>query len=107
MLDALHVGSGQNPAGQPQDLRVTLRDGAATERAIRVSKFAEVPFPDTRDIAAFTKSALCTIRIPLSAWTIRCLGIPEVNLTDVTTLRFEFAEKPTGEVEIDSIQFTN
>jgi hypothetical protein len=55
----------------------------------------------------FTKSALTTIRIPLSAYTIKCLGVDEVDLTSIVTLRFELAEKPTGEIEIDSIQFTN
>jgi len=30
----------------------------------------------------------------------------QVDLTDVTTLSLEFAEKGTGEIAIDSIQFT-
>ena len=99
--------SAHNPANQAQDLRVTLTDATNTARAIRVSKFAEVPYPDVREMNVYTKSALRTIRIPLSAWTIRCLGIPEVNLATVTNVKFEFAEKPAGEVAIDSIQFTN
>ncbi|MFP5248078.1 MAG: hypothetical protein ACLGH0_15400, partial [Thermoanaerobaculia bacterium] len=101
------AGSMDNPANQPQDLRVTLTDGTSTARAIRVSKFAEVPYPDVREWSSLTKSALRTIRIPLSAYTIRCLGVPEVNLTDVRSIRFEFDEKPAGEIAVDSIQFTN
>jgi hypothetical protein len=100
------VDSASNPAGQPQDLRVTLTDGLAVSRAIRVSKFMEIPFPDVRQMNDLTKSALQTIRIPLTAYTIRCLGVPEVNLTNVVSVKFEFAEKPTGEIAIDSLQFT-
>ncbi|MEA2464862.1 MAG: hypothetical protein QOJ98_2609 [Acidobacteriota bacterium] len=99
--------SASNPSGQPQDLRVTLTGSNGKSRAIRVSKLAEIPHPDLREYASFTKSALCTIRIPLSAYTIKCLGVDEVDLTSIVSVRFELAEKPTGEIEIDSIQFTN
>jgi hypothetical protein len=50
---------------------------------------------------------MCTVRIPLSAYHIHCLNVDQVDLTDITTLSFQFAEKPTGEVEIDSVQFSN
>lgn len=99
--------SASNPSGQSQDLRVTLTGSDGKSRAIRVSKLAEIPHPDLREYASFTKSALCTIRIPLSAYTIKCLGVDEVDLTSIVSVRFELAEKPTGEIEIDSIQFTN
>ena len=69
------VGSASNPASQAQDLRLTLVDGGAHSRAIRVSKFAEVPFPYVRGIASLVKSAMCTIRIPLAAYTIHCLNV--------------------------------
>jgi hypothetical protein len=102
----LKVGSASNPAGQPQDFRVTLIDGAGKVRAIRVSKFAEIPFPDVRGYASYTKSAMRTIRIPMSAYTIRCLGIDEVDTTDIRSLTFEFAEKMTGEIALDSVAAT-
>ena len=101
------VGSASNPANQVQDLRLTLIDGGGHARAIRVSKLAEVPFPYVRGFATYVKSAMCTVRIPLGAYTIHCLGVDQVDVTNVTTLIFEFAEKVTGEIEIDSIQFTN
>lgn len=104
---AQRVDSASNPMGQAQDLRVTLTDGAGISRAIRVSKLAEVPYPDVREYNSYTKSAMCTVRIPISAYTIRCLNVPEVNVADVVSVRFEFAEKLTGEIEIDSLQFTN
>jgi hypothetical protein len=101
------VDSASNPAGQPQDLRVTLTDGGGNLRAIRVSKLGSVPYPDVRYYNVFTKSSMSTVRIPLSAYTIHCLGVPDVDLTNVVSVRFEFAEKPTGEVAVDSIQFTD
>ncbi len=101
------VNSVSNPAGQAQDLQLTLTDGGGHSRAIRVSKLAEIPYPHVRGYSIYTKSAMCTIRIPLAAYTIHCLNVDQVDLTNITTMAFEFAEKVTGEIEIDSIQFTN
>jgi hypothetical protein len=101
------VDSASNPASQAQDLRVTLTDGGGTSRAIRVSKLAEIPYPDVRGYNVYTKSAMRTVRIPMRSYTIRCLGVPEVDITNVVSITFEFAEKATGEIEIDSLQFTN
>jgi hypothetical protein len=101
------VDSASNPVDQAQDLRLTLTDGAGHSRAIRISKLVEIPYPYVRGIAYLVKSAMCTIRIPLAAYHIHCYNVDQVDLTDVTTLSFQFAEKVTGEIEIDSIQFTN
>ncbi|OPY86395.1 MAG: hypothetical protein A4E72_01675 [Syntrophus sp. PtaU1.Bin208] len=60
-----------------------------------------------RGVASLVKSAMCTIRIPLSAYSIHCYNVDQVDLTNITTLSFQFSEKATGEIEIDSIQFTN
>ena len=48
----------------------------------------------------YTKSALRTVRIPLSVYAIKCLGVDAVDLTNIVSLTFEFDEKPTGEIEI-------
>ena len=101
------VNSASNPANQAQDLRLTLFDSGGHSRAIRISKFAEIPYPHVRGIASVIKSAMCTIRIPLAAYTIHCFLVDQVDLTSITTLIFEFGEKVAGEIEIDSIQFTN
>jgi hypothetical protein len=100
------VNSPSNLVNQAQDLRLTLTDGSGHSRAIRVSKLAEIPYPYIRGFASLVKSAMCTIRIPLSAYHIHCLNVDKVDLTNITTLSFQFAEKVTGEIEIDSIQFT-
>jgi hypothetical protein len=60
-----------------------------------------------RGIAGLVKSAMCTIRIPLVAFSIHCYNVDQVDLSNITTLVFEFAEKTAGEIEIDSLQFTN
>jgi hypothetical protein len=101
------VDSASNPANQTQDLRLTLIDAASKSRAIRISKLTEIPYPDVRGNNFLTKSALRTIRIPLSIYAIKCLGVDEVDLTNIVSVTFEFLEKATGEIEIDSVQFTN
>lgn len=99
--------SASNPANQPQNLRVALRDGTGNERAVRVGAFSEVPYPDVRVDNAYTKSALATVRIPLASYTIVCAGQVKVDLTDVVNLALAFSETPSGEVEIDEIEFTS
>ncbi len=101
------VNSASNPVNQPQDLQLTLADGGGHSRAIRISKIAEIPYPYVRGFASLTKSAMCAIRIPLDAYYIHCYNVDQVDLTNITTLSFQFAEEMTGEIEISSIQFTN
>ncbi|SEL94027.1 Alpha/beta hydrolase family protein [Syntrophus gentianae] len=101
------VNSASNPANMVQDLRLTLTDAGGHSRQIRISKLDEIPYPHVRGVASLVKSAMCTIRIPLSAYSIHCYNVDQVDLTNVTTLSFQFSEKATGEIEIDSIQFTN
>ena len=108
------AGSGANPVDQLQDMHVRLSmPGGGNSRALRVGYFNTIPFPskpeyitgyDT-DEAPNTKSALKTIRIPLYGWTIKCLNVPIVDLTNVESVTFEFNSKPTGEIEIDDIEF--
>jgi Carbohydrate binding domain (family 11) len=100
------VGSPHNAANQGQNLRVALKDSAGNERAVRVSAFAEIPYPDPHPWG-FTKSAMTTIRIPLKSYTIVCAGQPQVDLKKVASLSFAFSEKVTGEVEIDEVAFSN
>jgi len=100
------VNSASNPNGQAQDLRVTLTDGNGNSRAIRVSKIAEIPWPDMRDIDMYRKSAMCTIRIPMRSYTIKCLNIIAVDITNVVSVKFDFSEVATGQIAIDSVQFT-
>lgn len=96
-----------NPTNLAANLRVALRDGSGNERAIRVSAFAEIPFPQQRDNPDKILSMMRSVRIPLTAYTIVCLGVPRVDLTDVTRITFLFSEQPTGALEMDDLCFTN
>jgi Chlorophyllase enzyme len=100
-------GSGQNPVDQAQDCFVRLTDGAGKSRAIRVSTFTDVPYPYVRGEGDLIKSALKSVRIPLASFVIANLGADDVDLTNVDSLSFEFDVfgYPTGEIEINDIQF--
>ncbi|MBK8924117.1 MAG: hypothetical protein IPM81_21955 [Saprospirales bacterium] len=100
-------GSASNPANQDQDLRVNLKDGANNERAVRVSPFARIPYPDQRPNASNRKSAMVTVRIPLKSYSIVCAGLPQLDLTNITTLALKFSQNSGGEIDVDSIEFTN
>lgn len=95
-----------NPANQPTNFRVALRDGAGNERAIRVSAFAEIPFPQQRVNTDNIVSIFRTVRIPLTSYTIVCLGVPKVDLTNITKITFQFSEQASGSIELDDLCFT-
>jgi len=99
--------SASNPAGIPQDLYLALRDGGGMSRAIRVSRLAEIPPPHERHYSIYTKSAMRTVRIPLAVYKIAVLGTVPIDLTNVENISFEFNANPTGEIEIDNVEFTN
>ncbi len=103
------ANSPHNPANQDQNLRVAIKDTSDNERAVRVSAFAEIPYPDpwAHDPGSLTKSAMNTVRIPLASYTIVCAGQPKVDLRNAASLSFVFSVKPTGEIEIDEIEFSN
>jgi hypothetical protein len=100
-----------NPVDLDQDFYVLLHDLLAHERAVKVSKFGRIPYPFVRETCWYPngntiKSALCTIRIPLHAFTIECAGAPRVDLSQVDKLAFVFQFASSGEVEIDDIELT-
>jgi hypothetical protein len=104
---AQKTDSPDNLANQSQNFRVALKDSSNNERAVRVSAFSEIPYPDHRSQHHLSKSAMNTIRIPLKSYQIECAGLSKVNLHDITTLKFLFSEKVTGEILIDDIEFSN
>lgn len=99
-------GSGSNPADLPQDFYLTLEDGGGQRRAVRLGRFAEIPYPQVRHNVGYTKSAMRTIRLPLHVYTIKVAGAAPVDLSNVTKLVFEFGIHGAGEVAIDSVEFT-
>lgn len=107
---SIRVGQVLNSASNPpgvQNCRVALRDGAGNERWIRVAAFGAIPQPADANVVGNKKSAMATIRIPLSAYTIVCAGAVQVDLTDVTTVKLQFTENASGEIAVDEVEFTN
>jgi hypothetical protein len=100
------VGSASNPVGD-QNLRIALRDGAGNERQIRASAFGRILEPAVANQLSNTKSAMASIRIPLTAYTVVCAGAVQVDLADVTEVKIVFSEIATGDVAIDELEFTN
>jgi len=100
-------GSQQNPANQLLDLYVRLTDSNGQSRSIRTGAFAAIPYPYERGVAQLIKSALKSVRIPLASYTVANAGSQNVDLTKVQSIAFEFAGRPTGEIEIDDIEMTS
>ena len=103
----LKEGSANNNPYLPQDFRVSLKDVSNNQRAIRVSAFAVVPWPDQRSNPDLRKSALTTVRIPLKAYTIVAAGAAVVDLQNIAELALEFTIRDLGDIEVDDIEFTN
>lgn len=101
------VGSAENTAGQVQDLYLTLKDAANQSRSIRVDAFGKIPPQQQRGVSQFTVSALSTIRIPLHVYQTEVINTQKVNLTQIVSIAFDFKAKAKGEVEIDSLEFSN
>jgi len=101
------VGSGENLAGQSQDLYLTLTDTNNHSRSIRVDAFGEIPAQQPRGVAQFACSALSTVRIPLHVYTTEVINTQKVDLTQIKNLAFDFKAKAKGEIEIDSVEFAN
>lgn len=100
-------GSPSNTVGLTQDLYVTLKSANGKSRSIRAAAFDEIPYPDQRFYSQFTKSAMRTVRIPLSSYTIAVIFTDPVDLKHVASITFDFGLIPTGEIEVDSIEFSN
>lgn len=104
---AQKVGSAENPAGQSQDLYLTLKDAGNKKRSIRVDAFGEIPPQQERGKSQFTVTALSTIRIPLHVYQTEVINTDKVDITQIESISFDFMAKMKGEVEIDSVEFTN
>lgn len=94
-----------NAAGAEQDLLVGLTDEDGNSRQVLLSQFAPFSYPYVRGINHLTKSALRTVRIPLSAYKRELAGVEPVDLSEVVSLTFDFAVHPTGEIEVTDIEF--
>jgi hypothetical protein len=101
------VGSMENPAGQVQDLYLTLKDTNNNSRSIRVDAFGEIPPQQERSVSQFTLTALSTIRIPLHVYQTEVINTAKVDIAQIQSISFDFKAKVKGEIEIDSVEFAN
>jgi hypothetical protein len=97
-------GSSRNPGPSP-DFSVVLKDAANRTASVRVGSIATIPVPYARtDNPVLTKSALKTIRIPLSTF---ASVNSSLDLHSLKQVIFEFAQTPKGEIAIDDLEFSN
>jgi hypothetical protein len=101
------VDSASNPANQPQDLYLTLTDTTNKSRSIRVDALSDIPAQQKRAVNQFTISAMTTVRIPLHVFQTEVINTQKVDLTQIKSVAFDFKANNSGEVEIDSLEFTN
>jgi dienelactone hydrolase len=100
-------GSASDPAGLPQDFFVTLTDQGGRSRKFPVSQFASLNYPYVRGLSNLTKSAMKTVRIPLSEYTRKLAGVHRVRLDELASVGFELTADPTGEIEVTDIEFVH
>jgi dienelactone hydrolase len=100
-------GSASDPAGLPQDFFVALTDQGGRSRKFPVSQFASLNYPYVRGLNNLTKSAMKTVRIPLSEYTRKLVGVHRVRLDELLSVGFELTADPTGEIEVTDIEFVH
>jgi dienelactone hydrolase len=100
-------GSASDAVGIPQDFFVKLTDQDGRSRKVPASQFAPLNYPYVRGISNLTKSAMKTVRIPLSEYTRELAGVEPVELDELVSVGFEFAVDPTGEIEVTDIEFVD
>lgn len=101
------VDSPHNIANLSQDFYLTLTDATNKSRSIRVDALGDVPAQQKRTVNQFTISALTTVRIPLHVFKTQVINTQIIDLTQIQTITFDFKANNAGEIEIDSLEFTN
>lgn len=96
--------AGATTPGAPQDFTVRLFDFFGRVAGIRVSTITSIPFPYKRTDPSLTKSALKTIRIPLSEFKNVTSNL---DLRAIRSVQFLFDVIARGEVALDDIEFSN
>lgn len=103
---ALDFSDELNPSGQPQDLSVSLTDGAGLTASTPVSLHSNAlyyPPSDDAPLEADTsvpRAVFNTVRVPLSA-------LDDVFLTDVRSVRLMFDQTPQGAVNVSDLLFAD
>jgi hypothetical protein len=97
-------------AGQPQDLSVTLVDGAGVTSSVQVSRHTRALFhppgsppgspPGRRDFNVVPRTMLNTVRVPLDAFS-------GVFLQDIRTVRLDFDREPSGALLLSDLMLAD
>jgi len=86
-----------------QDFTVTLADGSGNSDSVQVSGFSGSLYFPPGEIPSgrpVPKIFLNTVRLPLGAF-------PDVDLTNIQSVRFDFNAQPTGALLMSDIQFAD
>lgn len=90
----------RNLEGLAQDFRVVLTDGTGASASVRVSDVSPALFFPPGSVGPVPKVVLNTVRVPLTAF-------GGVNLSNVRSVQFTFAERFQGAVLIADIAFAS
>lgn len=95
--------------GEDQDFSLRLYSGAGWSGYVRLSEYGRIAYPDPffthpfpYPAGDFTKSAMATIRVPLSAFD----NVDPTNVSWVYAY-FNVPGKSSGSVMIDSLEFVD
>lgn len=90
----------RNLSDVPQDFSVVLSDGGGHSGAVRVSDYSKALFYPPGELEAVPKVVLNTVPIPLGVF-------PDVDLADITSVRFDFDRQYAGALLLTDIAFSN
>ncbi|HEY8130339.1 MAG TPA: hypothetical protein VII12_00490 [Thermoanaerobaculia bacterium] len=96
---SVNFGDARNAVGVPQNLTVVLSDrkNSATVNVSNVSRSLYYP---PGEVIHVPKLLLNTVRVPLSAF-------QNIDLTNITSVRFNFDQNNSGALLISDVAFTN
>ena len=90
----------RNPVGSPQDFSVVLSDGGGHAGVVRVSDYSDALFYPPGELESVPKVVLNTVPVPLGAFA-------GVDLSDVTSVRFDFDQESSGALLLTDVAFSN
>ena len=96
---SVNFGDARNAVGAPQNLTVVLSDRKNSSR-VTVSNVSRSLFYPPGEKTHVPKLLLNTVRVPLSAF-------QNIDMTNITSVRFEFDQTSSGALLISDIAFSN
>jgi len=97
---SINIQDSRNTPGTPQDFSVMLTDAAGNSATTQVSTVSDALFYPPGNVIPVPKVFLNTVRIPLACF-------PEVDLTNVQSVVFNFDQRMTGGLLVSDLQFAD